>query len=156
MQEGFRCKESTLIIPEIKKTIDNFPGEIIFSCFVDRAGSKFEKDLQWEKFQKKTNQQILAELRYPKAKKSKHTGYTILTASLLNFIRRKQFKTIYLAGVYTDACIIKAAMDAFDNNLPVKVISNCCTSLHSRNNHKCAIDSLRHIIGNNNVKSHIH
>ena len=151
MQEGFRYKESMSIIPKLKETADKFRGKVVFSYFENKNGSKFEKDLKWKKFQNKDEQQILREFTYLKAKKFKHNDYTILNKSLLDFISKKHFKTVYLSGIYTDVCIIKTAMDAFDNNISVKVIGNCCTSLHGLNNHKYAIDSLRHIIGKNNV-----
>lgn len=151
MQEGFRRRESMSVIPKLKKTVNKFGGNVVFSIFENKKGSKFEKDLKWKKFQNKNEQQILREFTYLKAKRFKHNGYTILNKSLLDFIKKRHFNTIYLSGIYTDVCIIKTAMDAFDNNMSVKVIGNCCASLHGLNNHKYAIDSLKHIIGKNNV-----
>lgn len=151
MQEGFRHKESVSIIPKLKDIAENFRGKIVFSLFENKKGSKFEKDLKWKKFQNKPERQVLREFTYLKAKRFRHDSYTILNKPLMEFIKKKHFKTIYLSGIYTDVCIIKTAMDAFDNNISVKVISNGCASLHGLNNHKYAIDSLRHIIGKNNV-----
>lgn len=151
MQEGFKYRESKVIIPKLKKIINRFNGIVVFSCFENIKGSKFERDLRWKKFQDKGAKKILSELRYPKAKVFRHDNYTVLNRALLRFIEMGRFKTVYLSGIYTDVCVIKAAMDAFDNNINVKVIANGCASLHGLNNHKYAIDSLGHIIGKNNV-----
>lgn len=87
-------------------------------------------------------------MKYPKFI---HTQYSIFTEELFNFIKENRIDEIYLSGIYTDVSIIKAAMDAFDMNIKVKVVSDACASLHGENNHRYALDSLKHIIGKDNI-----
>ena len=42
-------------------------------------------------------------------------------------------------------------MDFFDEGIEVKVLANACASLHGRQNHLYALNSLKHIIGSSNV-----
>lgn len=151
MQEGFRHTASESIIPKIKKLLQDFDGDIIFACFKNERGSMFEKTLGWKKFQNKKDRRILAELNHAGAKIFFHRGYTVFTKKLAGFIKKNKFTHVYLCGVYTDVCIIKAAMDAFDNNIKVRVVHDACGSLHGENNHRFAMDSLKHIIGKNNI-----
>lgn len=151
MQEGFRYRESEEIVPAILKIANNFQGDIVFSCFYNKKHSNFERKLGWKKFQSKWQQKIFPELRKVSSKDFKHSGYTVLNKPLLKFISRKHVTTIFLSGIYTDICISKAAMDAFDMGLSVKVVSNACASLHGKRHHKYALESMKHAIGSKNV-----
>src|SRR3989344_630236 len=129
MQEGFRSQALISITSNIKKLLVNFKGEIIFLCFKNKRGSMFENSLKWKKFHDRKDQAIVKELGNVK------------------------YKKIYLCGVYTDVCIIKAAMDAFDNGIKCRVIHDASNSPHGKNNHRFAVESLGHIIGKGNVVS---
>ncbi len=151
MQIGFDSPEIQKIIPQVKMLLNSFPGEKVFSNFIDDPHSQFEEQLNWTKFQNKINQKLLKPLNNHKVKQFQHSGYTVLTDELLHFIKSNDFTNIYLCGIYTDVCIIKTAMDIFDQKISVKVIEDACTSLHGVNSHKQAIDSLKHIIGSLNI-----
>src|SRR3989338_7021204 len=150
MEEGFRSPASEAIVPAIKELIWGFRGEIVFACFRNERGSMFDNALKWKKFQNKREQDIMHELRGSQ-RKVLHKNYTIIDNKFASYIKKSRFRNVYIAGIYTDVCIIKAAMDAFDNNIRAKVVRDACGSLHGGPNHKFAIDSLKHIIGKNNV-----
>lgn len=151
MQEGFRCKLSEQIISNIDHLIKKFNGNIVFSCFKNQNKSMFETALKWKSFQNKEERATLGELKKYEFSVYWHDSYTILNKKLIDYINENKFNNIYLCGIYTDVCIIKAAMDGFDCNLNMKVVADCCMSLHSQNHHKTTIDSIKHIIGKNNV-----
>lgn len=153
MQEGFRSKESEMILPKIKILLKSFQGKIIFSKFINNKNSSFEKLLNWKKFQKKNEQELLKELRSKNNKEIRHSTYTVLTNELKKIIKKNKIKKVFVCGVYTDVCIIKTAMDLFDNNIETLVIKDACCSLHGIKNHKTALDSLNHIIGKDHILS---
>lgn len=153
MQEGFRSLEMNFIVFSISRLLKSFKGESIFGCYINEKGSFFETKLEWEDFQTEEDQEVVKELEPFVKKKIYHMGYTVLTEELSNYIDEKNVKSIYLCGVYTDVCIIKTAMDLFDKGKNVFVLEDACTSLHGENNHKQAINSLKHIIGSKNVVS---
>ena len=154
MQEGFRCALLEQIIPNVKQLIERFNGKIIFSCFENQKRSMFETSLKWKSFQNKKERAILDEFKKYGFPLYWHTSYTILNKELLDYINENNFNNIYLSGIYTDICIIKTVMDGFDSGLKMKVVADCCISLHSEKHHKMAMDSIGHIIGKNNVKLH--
>ena len=151
LQEGFRSVELLSILPKIKQLIINFNGIKVYSFFENEINSQFEQILQWKKFQKDSDQKLIKELTGYPFRHFKHKGYTVLTDELLQHIQEQKISTLYLAGIYTDVAIVKTAMDAFDKNIKVKIIGDACTSLHGKNAHKQAIDSLKHIIGRQNI-----
>ncbi len=62
MQEWFRAVESEKIIPEILKIKEKFDWKVVFTKFIDKKASLFEKQLNWTIFQNKDNQKIFKEL----------------------------------------------------------------------------------------------
>ena len=153
MQNGFRHEPSEAILDNIIKLVKGFDGKVIFTLFVDVPNSMFETELNWPKFQSEEAQRLFKELE-PIADgklEVKHKGYTVLTDELRDIFKENNIDTVYLSGVYTDVCIVKTAMDLFDEGFKTKIVANACASLHGDNNHKYAIDSLKHIIGKGNV-----
>ena len=77
--------------------------------------------------------------------------YTAYNDELKSYIDSNNIKTIYLCGIDTDACVLKTALDLFENNLDVKVIEDCSMSHSGIEYHNFAINMLRKLIGNQNV-----
>ena len=105
-----------------------------------------------KKLMSKEEQAVIRELR-GKQRKIFHSCYTILDRKTAAMLGGKGAAAAYLCGVYTDVCIAKVAMDAFDSGMDVRVVSDACSSLHGKNSHRFAIDSLGHIIGKQNIIS---
>ena len=150
MQEGFRYKNVENLIPNILKLSKKFSGNIIFTYFENLVGSNFEKVLNWKKFQNKEDQKILKELKDIEHEKIHHNSYNILDENLLNFIKDKNIKEVYVAGIYLDVCIVKFVQDCFDNNILVKVISDCVTSQDFKED-TLELKSLGRVIGKQNI-----
>lgn len=147
MQEGFRKQESESIVPNLLKLKKSFNGKVVFSKFVDHKNSLFEKQLNWSVFQDKNNQKLFSELKEPDSVEIQHHTYTVLNDTLKEFIQLNSISKVYLVGIYTDVCIIKTAMDLFDEHITTFVIADACHSLHGEKNHDLAITSLKHILG---------
>ena len=151
MQEGFRHTESETILPNLLKLKRSFDGKIVFSKFVNNKNSLFEKQLNWIEFQNDEDKELFPELQTSDNIKLEHSTYTVLNKELKEFISKNKITKVYLCGIYTDVCIIKTAMDLFDNDLETFVIKDACSSLHGKKNHNSAIDSLKHIIGKKQI-----
>ena len=151
MQEGFRCQESESILPNLLKLKESFNGKIVFSKFVNDENSLFEKQLKYIGFQNKNDQRLFSELQALNNIEIKHNTYTVLNDKLKKMIKSNNITKVYLAGIYTDVCIIKTAMDLFDDNTETFVIEDACNSLHGKNNHDSAINSLKHILGKKQI-----
>ncbi len=153
MQGGFRSVASEAIVENILALRRSFQGEVVFSKFINRNGSLFEKQLGWTGLQTKHDRALFSELEAPGNIEMEHDSYTVLTDVLIRFIREKNITTFYLCGIYTDVCVLKTAMDLFDRGYSVFVIADACSSFHGEQHHNSAIESLRHIIGEQHVLS---
>jgi len=151
MQEGFRFAESEIILPNLLKLKKSFKEKIIFSKFVNDKNSLFEKQLNWTKFQNDGDKKLFSELQASNNIQLEHNTYTVFNNRLKEFIKENNITKVYLCGIYTDVCIIKTAMDLFDNSIKTFVIEDACNSLHGKKNHDSAIDSLKHILGKKQI-----
>ncbi|MDP2666007.1 MAG: isochorismatase family cysteine hydrolase [Candidatus Diapherotrites archaeon] len=153
MQEGFRYLDSERILERVGKILQKISPNYYFSRFKDKKNSTIEKHTLWKKFQDQKAWPIMSEIRHFSNKNNTfdHYTYTVLTPYLKKAFTKRHVKTVYLAGIYTDVCVIKTAMDLIDEGIQVKIIQDACASLHGEINHKQAIDSLKHIIGRDNV-----
>lgn len=153
MQEGFRSKEAELLIPVIRQLCSDVAVTKVFTRFCNRKGSRFERQLNWRRFQNTADRLLLRELRYIQHKSVMHNGYTLLNKPLQKLISTYANPKVFLAGIYTDVCITKTAMDLFDHNIEAYVIADACNSLHGKEIHAAALVSLRHILGKDHVIS---
>jgi len=151
MQEGFRHQRSENILPNLLKLKGSFKGKIVFSKFINKRNSLFEKQLNWIKFQNENDQKLFLELQASDNVELEHNTYTVLNDDLKKFIKTNNITKVYLVGIYTDVCVIKTAMDLFDNDIETFVVKDACNSLHGKNNHNLAIDSLEHILGKKQI-----
>ena len=156
MQEWFRQEKSEKILPNIMMLKKSFKGKIVFSKFSNNKNSLFEKQLNRFKFQNTNDKKLFFELKSEDNVEIQHNTYTILNNELKEYIKLNNISKVYLAGIYTDVCIIKTAMDLFDENIITYVIEDACNSLHGKSNHDLAIDSLKHILGKKQIISTKH
>lgn len=151
MQEGFRYPEAESILPNLLKLRKSFNGKIVFSKFVNDKDSLFEKQLSWTKLQNEEDKKLFSELQASNNTEFEHNGYTVLNESVSRFIKDNKITKVYLSGIYTDVCIIKTAMDLFDEGIETFVIEDACNSLHGKSIHDSAIESLKHILGKKQI-----
>lgn len=151
MQEGFRSEESEDIVGKVAELVEGFKGEVVFSKFCNEEGSLFEEQLGWTRFQDEEDRRLLEKLRGLDGVDMVHDGYTVATDDLLEYLKENDVGRVYVCGVYTDVCIKKAAMDLFDRGFEVFVVEDCCASLHGEDVHKSAVESLKHILGDDHV-----
>ncbi len=152
MQEGFRFPETEKIAQSLRDNLSQFEGKIVFACFKDVIGSRFEKDLKWTIFQNIEKQKILSELKDMAEDKEIifHSGYGIKIPQDLI----KSGDKIFLAGIFTDVCILHTALELFDQGIDVYVIEDWCASPNNHYNketHSCALETIRQAIGKDKV-----
>ena len=151
MQEGFRHIESELILPNLLKLKKLFNRQAVFSKFVNNKNSLFKKQLNWIKFRNNKDKKIFSELKAIDNIELEHDTYTVFNEELKKFISKSKITKVYLCGIYTDVCIIKTAMDLFDDGIETFVIKDACNSLHGKKNHNSAINSMKYILGKKQI-----
>ena len=150
LQENF-INDNTKNVPNsIKKLIDsNITNHIVFTKFINDDSSNFYKILNYKGCMSEKDRNIVIDTKdYKIIEKRVYTAYN---DELKLYINTNNIKTIYLCGIDTDACVLKTALDLFENNFDVKVIEDCSMSHSGIEYHISAINMLRKLIGNQNV-----
>lgn len=150
LQENFINNNTKNVPNSIKKLIDsNIANHIVFTKFINDDSSNFYKVLNYKGCMSEKDRNIVIDTKdYKIIEKRVYTAYN---DELKLYINTNNIKTIYLCGIDTDACVLKTALDLFENNFDVKVIEDCSMSHSGIEYHISAINMLRKLIGNQNV-----
>ena len=122
---------------------------VVFTKFVNDINSQFYKILGYNGCLNSEDRRIVIDTNNNKIIEKKI--YTALNQELVQFIEENNIGIIYLCGIDTDACVLKTAIDLFENNYNVKVIEDCSMSHSGIEFHEYAIKMLEKLIGKPNV-----
>ena len=150
LQKSF-INEHTKDIPKlIKELVDkNKYNSYVFTKFINDENSRWYKDLRYEGCITAEDRALVIDTKgHPVFSKK---TYTSLTDELREYIKENNIDVIYICGIDTDACVLKTALDLFDNNYNVKVLKNYCSSHAGVKAHQNAIEILKRLIGENNI-----
>ena len=79
----------------------------------------------------------------------KANRYSCFTEEFIKYITDNEIDKLYFVGLDTDACVLKSALDCFERNIPLEVLTNYCASTGGDEIHKAAIELMdRNISGN--------
>lgn len=150
LQKNF-INENTKSVPDnISNLINtNRFDYVVFTKFVNDINSQFYKILGYKGCLNTEDRRIVIDTNNNKIIEKKI--YTALNQELVQFIKEKNIGIIYLCGIDTDACVLKTAIDLFENNYNVKVIEDCSMSHSGIEFHEYAIKMLEKLIGKPNV-----
>lgn len=148
LQNGFINNDYNFI-KKIEKLLCNEFDKIIFTRFINKKNSIFEKQLNWSKMIDKKEQEIAINSKDYKVIVKE--GYSAITQDFINYIKENNIDTFFLCGLDTDACILKTALDIFELGLTPIVLKKYCKSSGGKKYHKFALDILKRNIGKNNI-----
>lgn len=150
LQKDFINENTEDLINKIEKLIDNKLFKYVaFTKFINNKNSQFHKILNYNGCMTENGKSIVINTNnYRVFEKG---IYTALNNELVNYIREKNIDTIYLCGIDSEACILKTALDLFENNYNVKVLREFCMSHNGQEMHNNAIIILEKLIGKQNV-----
>ena len=146
LQKGWRHKTATeTAMLATVELCQKFKGDIIHCCFRNNPASLFHSQLNWHRFTEASDTDQIPEIVPLNLPVYWRETYSCLTDELLPVISR--YKHIYIAGVFTDISVAMTAMDIFDHDIPVSVVTDCVATLHGQPVHESALRSLAHAIG---------
>ncbi len=80
-----------------------------------------------------------------------HTGDSVFTDDLVNFLKEKHADNVYLAGIYPGSSISKVAAEGVGLGFDVKVVEDACAPLNRNEDIGPVMESLRQFIGKERV-----
>lgn len=122
---------------------------VAFTKYINTENSIFYKGLKYEKCLNEEDRKIIIDTKnYDVFEK---TTYTALNDELKQYIKENEIEEIHLCGFDTEACVLKTALDFFENNYNVKVLEDYTMSNSGLEYHNCALNILRKLIGKDKV-----
>lgn len=71
--------------------------------------------------------------------------------SVKKYIKDNNINDIYLCGIDTECCVLKTALDLFEENYNVYVLKDYCACTYGELRHSNAIEIIKRNIGNKYV-----
>ncbi|MFK7982019.1 MAG: isochorismatase family cysteine hydrolase [Saprospiraceae bacterium] len=158
MQNTFVNEKVRPIIPNIIALINKFKAAnrlIAFSRFINSATSNYVKLLQWDSCAVGAEIEIIPALMdYTKtAFVFDKPYYTPYTTEFKKYLTSNKITRIFICGVTTESCVLKAALDVFEDNKEPIVVENACYCDAGIESHKAGIFLISRNIGRKQVKS---
>lgn len=158
MQNAFVNEKVSPIIPNIIALIKQFKAThrpVAFSRFINSATSNYVKLLRWDSCAIGAEIEIIPDLLdYTKnAFVFDKPYYTPYTTEFEDYLTTNKITRIFICGVTTESCVLKAALDVFEDNKEPIVIEDACYCDRGIESHKAGIFIISRNIGRKQVKS---
>lgn len=147
MQVGFWHSVLEDVHPNILRLAESRAVPVVASQFFNPPESLFHSQLHWYRFTEEKDVKLIDSLEKLKPHTIRHGTYTVWNDELRSWAKQHEIDHVYIAGVFTDVCVTKTAMDVFDDNIPVSVIPDAVHTLHGQPIHDATIRALGQIIG---------
>lgn len=152
VQNGFINPDTEHIPARIRTLLDNVTFDHrIFTKFINLPGSQFENLIHWSRLQSPPETDIVPILAGQETTIIKKNYYSCTTTDFHNYINQYDLSEFYICGIDTDVCVMKAAVDLFEEDLRPIVLIDCCASHGGYEFHEFAGQSLRRLIGNDQL-----
>ncbi|MEH2067355.1 MAG: isochorismatase family cysteine hydrolase [Nostoc sp.] len=152
IQNGFIAENTSYIVQRIKYLLEqNFFKYVVFTKFINTLNSPYVKYLNWHQLLDETEQELVEGIKpFVKVIFDK-TVYTACNEETLIFLKQRNIQTVFICGVDTEGCVLKTAIDFFENNIIPYVLTYYSASNGGDIYHQAAILVLSQLIGISNI-----
>ena len=157
VQNGFITKHSQPVIPIIVDLVRRWQtarSDVIFSRYLNYAGSPFEQLIGWTKMVDGPETEIITELTpyvSPQTPVVDKYIYTLFTSEGARLVEQHGWTDLYICGIDTDICVLKTAVDAFERNLTPWILKDACASHAGPEAHTAGLFIAGRFIGANQI-----
>lgn len=150
VQHGF-INEWTRAMPARVEALQARYEHVIATRFVNPEGSPYRRLIRWSRCAPGSSDTVLAFAPRGDAWIYDKTVYSAVTPALQAFLDARGLKGVELAGIATDNCVLKTAVDLFEIGYRPVVLANACASHGGPECHDCGLRLLRRFIGQDQV-----
>ena len=157
VQNGFVTEHSAHVVPIIADLVAQWQAtgrDVVFTRYINYAGSPFERIMGWSKLKDGAEIEIVDELqKYV----SLATGcidkkiYTLFTDEGEKLVRSHGWTDLFICGIDTEVCVLKTAVDAFERDITPWILSDASASHAGRVAHDAGIIVAGKMIGRRQV-----
>lgn len=156
MQNGFLGSRSNYIIPSVVRLVEECQKRgipTVFTRFHNLEHSPYEELIGWTRLRAEPETDLTPELvPFVKDVIDKEV-YSSFTTEFRNLVKENDWRTFILCGVATESCVMKTAVDAFEQRLTPVVVSDACASHAGEDVHAAGLMILGRFIGKDQLIS---
>lgn len=149
LQRGFITPETSRVAAAVNAAQRDF-DVVVAARFTNPPNSPFRRLVGWQEMGPGTAGLDLAFTPRRDAIVIEKTGYTAMQPELLAILRRCGVRDVHIAGLETDACVLKTALDLFESGYRPIIHRDLCGATRP-GAHEAALDLLSHLIGKNQI-----
>lgn len=153
LQKGFLTEHSRHIVAPVEAMQHHF-DHVIFTRFYNPDGSPFRRILSYTKLPPGDEGTQLACSPKAGAVVLEKPHYSCCNHELLAYLEKWNAGEVYLAGIATEACVLKTALDLFEKNIRCRIITDLCASDDGAPFHDPALKLLKKLIGAPQLVTH--
>lgn len=146
VQKGF-INDSTKHVIRAVEELQTRYEHIFATRFINGADSPHRSLLDWRRFGEGSRDTELAFCASPKAEVIDKTTYTCVNLDFLDSLRNRAISEVHVCGIDTDVCVMKCAVDLFENGIRPVVLSKASASHAGDEHHQATLLILRRQIG---------
>ncbi|MCP5366777.1 MAG: cysteine hydrolase [Hyphomicrobiales bacterium] len=146
VQRGFINRDTNHVPDRVAALQDRF-ARVIATRFVNPEGSMHRRLLHWHRFAPGNGDIELAFTPRPDARILDKAAYTCLTPELRAQWIHEGVDEVHLAGIATDNCVLKTAVDLFEARIRPVVHADACASHGGPACHAAGLMLLKRFIG---------
>jgi nicotinamidase-related amidase len=146
VQKGF-VNAATAAIPAKVEALQRRFDLVAATRFVNPPGSAFRRLMDWTRFAPGSAEAELAWTPRADAPIFEKSDYSALDGRLRAWLGDRGVATVHLAGIATDNCVLKTAVDLFEAGWRPVVLEDCCASHGGPDCHAAGLLLLRRFIG---------
>ena len=150
LQKGF-INGHTRHLPKLIQAAKNHYDHLIFTQFHNPPDSFFHTLIGWPKMNRASKDFSLAFVPRADAIRIEKPTYSFVDATFLELLDKYKISLIDIAGVDTDVCVTKCAVDLIEAGRVPTVLTKLCASTAGPKSHRAAVTSLRRFIGTRQV-----
>jgi nicotinamidase-related amidase len=150
VQRGF-LNDWTRHLPARVERLQGRYDRVVATRFVNPPGSPYRRWIHWRRFAPGSDDVELAFAPRPGTPVRDKAVYGAVTDPLLRELRADGVAEVHLCGIATDNCVLKTAVDLFENGIRPLVLADYCASHGGPECHDCGLRLLRRFIGADQV-----
>ena len=151
VQRGFINDSTRHVIPLVEELQARY-AHIFATRFINGTGSPYRNLIDWHRFGEGSRDTELAFTPSPKAEIIDKTIYTCITPNFLDTLRQRRVTRVHICGIDTDVCVMKCAVDLFENGIRPVVLSKASASCAGDDYHLNALLILHRQIGSGQIR----
>ncbi len=156
VQDGFVSEKTKHIPPRIQSLLKNHSFElIVFTRFVNAENSPYIRFLNWKRFLHDDDIRIAEELQpfthKDNAKVFDKSIYSGISSEVLAVLQQACIHEAFVCGIDTDCCVLKTAVDLFEQGIQPRVLAFYSASNGGQVSHEAALTILTRAVGKGNI-----